>query len=197
MDFWCEIASTYTYLTVQRIDALARARGVDVAWKPFSLGPVFARRGLTTSPFNVEPEKGAYMWHDVARSAAALGLPFRRPSVFPRNTINALRIALLGVEREWGQEFVRAAMRANFEQDRAIEHESVLDEVLSELGLDGPAVRAEAVSPELRPKLRAQTERAISLGIFGAPTFLVGQEMYWGNDRLEEALEEAVRQSRR
>ncbi len=191
LDFWCEIASTYTYLTAVRIDALATARGVDVAWKPFSLGPIFAERGLSTSPFNVEADKGAHMWRDVARQAETLGRRFRRPSAFPRNTIGALRIALLGVERGWGPAFIRAALQANFEQDRAIDQDAVLDEILADLGLglDLPSIRAEAVSPEWKPRLRAQTERAKALRIFGAPTFFVGDELFWGNDRLENALD--------
>ena len=189
LDFWCELASTYTYLAALRIGPLARARGVEVAWRPFSLGPIFALRGLTTSPFNVETDKGTHMWRDVARSAAKLGRPFRRPSEFPRNTIGALRLAILGVDRGWGAEFIRAALRANFEEDRAIDRDAVLDELLGALGLDGKATREEAVSPEWKPRLRAETERAQALGIFGAPTFVADGELFWGNDRLESALE--------
>lgn len=188
LDFWCEIASTYTYLAAMRIDALAAARGVEIAWKPFSLGPIFAARGLSTSPFNLEVDKGTHMWRDVARQAEALGRPFRRPSLFPRNSTSALRLAVLGVERGWGGAFIRAALRANFEHDRAIEQDSVLDEILADLGLDAAAIRAESVSAEWKPRLRAETERAKALGIFGAPTFIVGEELFWGNDRLESAL---------
>jgi 2-hydroxychromene-2-carboxylate isomerase len=189
LDFWCEIASTYTYLSAMRIDSLAAARGADVAWKPFSLGPIFAARGLHTSPFNVEIDKGTHMWRDVARQAAALGRPFRRPSAFPRNTIGALRVAVLGVERSWGPAFIQSALRANFEQDRAIDQDGVLDELLAEQGLDGKSIRDEATSPEWKPRLRAETERARTLGIFGAPTFVADGELFWGNDRLESALD--------
>jgi glycerate kinase len=193
LEFWCEIASTYTYLAAMRVDALAAARGVEVAWRPFSLGPIFAARGLSTSPFNVEPEKGRHMWRDLERCAAALGLPFRKPSVFPRNSIGALRVAILGVERGWGPAFVQAALRANFAEDRAIDQDGVIDELLAALGLDGKATRAEASSPEWKPRLRAQTERAREQGIFGAPTFLAGGEVFWGNDRLEAALASVAR----
>jgi 2-hydroxychromene-2-carboxylate isomerase/ketosteroid isomerase-like protein len=189
LDFWCELASTYTYLSAMRIDALAGARGVDVAWKPFSLAPIFAARGLTTSPFNLELDKGTHMWRDVARQAAALGRPFRRPSAFPRNTIGALRLAVLGVERSWGPAFIRSVLRANFEQDRAIDQDTVLDELLAEVGLDGKSTRDEAVSPEWKPRLRAETEHARTLGVFGAPTFVADGELFWGNDRLENAVD--------
>ena len=95
---------------------------------------------------------------------------------------------MLGVERAWGPAFVRAALEANFEQDRAIDEALVLDEILGDLGLEGEAIRAEASSPEWKPRLRAQTDQAKALGIFGAPTFIASGELFWGNDRLESAL---------
>lgn len=188
LDFWCELASPYTYLAAMRIDRLARAAGVDVRWQPFLLGPIFAAAGWSTSPFEVYPDKGRYMWRDVAREADAIGAGLRRPSRFPRNTVAAARVARVGVERGWGPAFIRAALAANFAEDRDIAEAGVIDELLAGLGLDGPAVRAEAEGPAHRPALRAATERAVALHIFGAPTFLVGDEMFWGNDRLERAL---------
>jgi 2-hydroxychromene-2-carboxylate isomerase len=197
VDFWCELASTYTYLAASRIGDLAAARRVTVRWRPFSLGPIFAARGWSTSPFNLYEDKGRYMWRDMERSTARLAIPFRKPSVFSRNTVLALRIALVGVERGWGPAFIRAALRANIGEDRDVADPAVLDDLLASLpgqpSLDGPAIRAEAESPAWRPKLREQTGLATSLGIFGAPTFMVGTEMFWGNDRLEEALDWAVR----
>jgi 2-hydroxychromene-2-carboxylate isomerase len=188
LDFWCELASPCTYLAAMRIEGLARAAGVDVRWQPFLLGPIFAASGWSTSPFEIYPDKGRYMWRDVAREAGAIGAGLRRPSQFPRNTVAAARVALLGVERGWGPAFIRAALAANFAEDRDLADPGVLDELLAGLGLDGPAVRAEAESPAHRPVLRAATERAVALHIFGAPTFMVGDEMFWGNDRLERAL---------
>jgi 2-hydroxychromene-2-carboxylate isomerase len=193
LDFWCELASTYTYLAAMRIEELAGAAGVEVRWQPFSLGPIFAQMGWSTSPFELYPAKGRYMWRDFEREAGALGLAMRRPSQFPRNSVLALRVALLGVERGWGPRFIRAAMAANFADDRDIASPAVIDDLASGLGLDGPAVRAEAESPAHRPALRAATERALALGIFGAPTFVVGDEVFWGNDRLERALAWASR----
>jgi len=188
LEFWCEIASTYTYLAAMRIEALASAAGVEVRWQPFSLGPIFAAAGWSTSPFEIYPEKGRYMWRDVEREADALGIAMRRPSVFPRNSTLAARVALVGVERGWGPRFIRAALSANFADDRDIASPEVIDDLLAGLGLDGPALRAEAEGPAHRPALRAATQRAVALHIFGAPTFMVGDEMFWGNDRLERAL---------
>ncbi|HEY0987621.1 MAG TPA: 2-hydroxychromene-2-carboxylate isomerase [Kofleriaceae bacterium] len=188
IEFWCEIASPYTYLAAMRIEALAAAAGVELRWQPFSLGPIFAAVGWSTSPFEIYPDKGRYMWRDVEREAAALGLAMRRSSVFPRNSILASRVALVGVERGWGPQFIRTALAANFADDRDIASPEVLDDLLGGLGLDGPALRAEAEGAAYRPALRAATQRAVALRIFGAPTFMVGDEMFWGNDRLERAL---------
>lgn len=190
LDFWCELASPYTYLAAMRIDELAGAAGVEVRWQPFALGPIFARMGWATSPFEIYPAKGRYMWRDVEREAAALGLAMRRSSQFPRNSVLAARVALFGVERGWGPRFVRAALAASFADDRDIASPAVIDDLLGGLGLglDGAALRAQAEGPAHRPALRAATERAVALGIFGAPMFVVGDELFWGNDRLERAL---------
>jgi 2-hydroxychromene-2-carboxylate isomerase len=188
LELWCDLASTYSYLAAMRIEDLAGAAGVEVRWRPFSLGPIFAAMGWSTSPFELYPAKGRYMWRDVEREAWALGLTMRRPSQFPRNSVLAARVALVGVERGWGPRFVRAALAANFADDRDIASPAVVDDLLAGLGLDGPALRAEAEGPAYRPALRAATERAVALGVFGAPTFVVGDELFWGNDRLERAL---------
>jgi 2-hydroxychromene-2-carboxylate isomerase len=188
LDFWCDLASPYTYLAAMRIEPLAHAAGVDVHWQPFLLGPIFTSVGWSSSPYVIYPNRGRYMWRDVAREAELIGVPFRRSSEFPRNTVAAARIALLGTERGWGPQFARAALAANFADDRDISSNEVIDDLLAGLTLDGPALRAEAASPKYRPALRATTERAMALHIFGSPTFMIGDEMFWGNDRLERAL---------
>jgi 2-hydroxychromene-2-carboxylate isomerase len=104
-----------------------------------------------------------------------------------------MRVAVLGCESAWGPAFARAALRANHGEARDIAAAEVIDELLAELGLNGPAVRAESESPAWKPRLRAQTEAAVRAGTFGAPTFLVGDEMFWGNDRLEQAVDWVVR----
>src|SRR5580700_11139682 len=113
IDFWCELASTYTYLAACRIDALAARARVDVRWRPFVLGPIFKSVGWPTSPFEIYADKGRYMWRDVEREAERLGLPFRRPSAFPRNGIPAAKVALLGIGQGWGPRFLRRALHAN------------------------------------------------------------------------------------
>ncbi len=193
MEIWFELSSTYSYLAAARVEALASARGVRVAWKPFLLGPIFAARGLSTSPFEVDEAKGRYMWRDVERMADALGVRFRRPSVFPRRSTLAARVASMGADQDWIGAFVRGMFEAYFADNRDIEDPLVVDAVLGALGLHGPALRQRALSAEWKPRLRRQTERAASLGIFGAPTFIARGELFWGNDRLEQALDWMVR----
>src|SRR5580693_2581429 len=127
-EFWYEFASTYSYPAALRVAALADERGVSLVWRPFLLGPMFFAQGWRDSPFNIYPAKGRYMWRDLERIAAARGLQFRRPSKFPRNSLLAARIALVG-EGHWTKDFSRAVYVANFGQDREIGAASVLIEI--------------------------------------------------------------------
>lgn len=188
VEFWFEFASTYSYLSVMRIERAAEAAGVDIEWKPFLLGPVFLALGWNDSPFNIYPPKGRYMWRDLERLAEKEGLPFRRPSRFPRNGLLAARVALVGVEEGWVAAFARAVMMANFAEDREIGEEAVIGAILGTLGLPAAEVIARAQADANKLALRCQTERAAELGLFGAPSFRVGEELFWGNDRLEDAL---------
>ncbi|MGH7778879.1 MAG: 2-hydroxychromene-2-carboxylate isomerase [Candidatus Binataceae bacterium] len=187
-EFWFEFASTYSYLAAARVEAEARARGVEVKWRPFLLGPIFSAQGWTDSPFNIYPAKGRYMWRDMERWCGKYGLPLLRPSTFPRNGLLAARVACLAADERWCPEFVRATYRANFGEDREISKPEVIAEILASQRQDAQDVIARATSPENKDRLRRQSERASQLGIFGAPTFLAGEEMFWGNDRLEDAL---------
>jgi 2-hydroxychromene-2-carboxylate isomerase len=187
LEFWFEFASTYSYPAAMRVERVARAEGVEVAWRPFLLGPIFAAQGWNDSPFNLYPVKGRYMWRDLERICADLGTPMRRPSRFPRNGLLAARVACHAQEQPWLPEFVRQVYRANFADDREISDPAVVGEILEAVG-QPRALLAAAESPETRAKLRAQTERAQALGIFGAPSFVARGELFWGNDRLETAL---------
>ena len=190
LDFWFEFASSYSYLAVMRIEPLARAAGVTVKWRPFLLGPVFLSLGWNDSPFNIYPPKGRYMWRDLARLAARYELPFKVPSRFPRNGLLAARVALAGADEAWIGDFARAAMRANFAEDRDIADPAVIRAILADLGLPADALLEQAASADTKLALRRQTERASELGLFGAPSFITPDgELFWGNDRLEDALD--------
>lgn len=189
IDFWYEFASTYSYLAAMRIAPLAEAAGVAVRWRPFLLGPIFKGQGMETSPFNLFPRKGAYMWRDMERLAADLGLPFVRPDVFPQAGVLAARVALVGFEDGWGADFTRAVYRAEYGEGRPIGDQAEIAGIVGALGRDPAAVFVRAQSDAIKTRLRAETEEAERIGLFGAPTFVTADgELFWGNDRLEQAL---------
>ena len=190
IDFFYEFASTYSYITAMRIAPLAQAAGVTVRWRPFLLGPIFKQQGWDTSPFNLYPAKGRYMVRDCERQCAALGLAFRLPDPFPQNTLLAARVALAALAEGWGEEFSRAVYRAQFAEGRQIGSADVVGTIVRDLGRDD-AVLARAQSDAIKQELRATTEEAQRLGIFGAPSFIARGELFWGNDRLEHALAHA------
>jgi len=192
VEFWFEFASTYSYPAAMRIEAAAAQHGVSIVWRPFLLGPIFKQEGWNDSPFNIYPAKGRYMWRDLARICADLELPLRKPSVFPRNGLLAARVACLHADAAWLPAFVRAVYRANFSRDQDISAVAVVTDCLQQAGQNPQTVLAATESPEAKEKLRQQTERAIQLGIFGAPSFVVNGELFWGNDRMESAFRWAL-----
>lgn len=193
LGFWFEFASTYSYLSAARIEDPAAAAGVPVSWEPFLLGPIFARQGWDDSPFNIYPAKGRYMWRDLERRCAKYGIPFRKPSRFPRNGLLAARVACLAkaTYAPWLAEFVRAVYHANFAEDREIGDAAEIRAILDSLGQPGAELVEQARSPENKERLRQQSQLAVDIGIFGAPSFVAGEEreLFWGDDRLEDALE--------
>lgn len=193
LDFWYEFASTYSYLAAMRIEREAERFGVEIRWRPFLLGPVFASQGWQTSPFNLFPAKGEYMWRDLARHADALGLKIRRPDPFPQNGLLAARLALVGHDEGWGVAFSKALYLAEFVESKQIADLDFTARLLTALGHDPVDKIARAQSDDNKTRLRAETDEAIRLGIFGAPTFVTSDgELFWGNDRLTEALQWAL-----
>jgi 2-hydroxychromene-2-carboxylate isomerase len=193
IDFFYEFASSYSYITALRIAPVAKAAGVTVRWRPFLLGPIFKAQGFDTSPFNLYPAKGRYMVRDCERQCGELGLAFRLPEPFPQNTVLAARVALVGLEHGWGEDFSRAIYRAEFAEGRNIGDPAVVAEIVQALSHDGAATLTRAQSDAIKGRLRAQTDEAQRLGIFGAPNFIARGELFWGNDRLEQALDFARR----
>ena len=187
--FWFELASTYSYPSAFRIERLASAAGAPVEWRPFLLGPIFQSQGWSDSPFNLYPVKGRYMWRDLERLCAREGLPLRRPSRFPRTGLLPARVACLGSTERWCAEFTRRVYHANFAEDLDISDPAVVASILETVGAPATEILERAESAENKDRLRRQTEEAVHLGIFGAPSFVVGDELFWGNDRLEQAIE--------
>lgn len=197
LDFWHEFASTYSYIAAMRVEAAAARHDIEIVWRPFLLGPIFGAQGLTDSPFNIYADKGRYMWRDMARLCADYGLTFNRPSTFPRNGLLAARVATVGVRQGWGPAFIRGVYEANFVHDRDITDAAVLAPIVIAAGGDAERAFADAADDEIKTALRRQTEEAQSRGVFGAPSFIAADgELFWGHDRLDQALLWAAKQSR-
>jgi 2-hydroxychromene-2-carboxylate isomerase len=196
LDFWFDFASTYSYLAAGRIRPLAAVLGVQLRFRPFLLGPIFKAQGWDTSPFNLYEAKGRHMWRDMERLAADFGLPFRRPDPFPQNSLLAARVALFGLTQQtWGEDFSVAVFRAQFTQGGRIDDAATLAVILSRLGVDANATLDAAQSDANKLRLREQNDAAQQLGLFGAPSFITSAgELFWGNDRLEQALRWAKRE---
>lgn len=192
IDFWFEFGSNYSYLSAMRIEKAAAGRGVAVRWRPFLLGPIFQSFGWPSSPFVLQKQKGAYVWKDMERQCAKYGLPWRRPSVFPRPATLPMKVAAAHADAAWIGAYCRSFMTRNFALDEDINSEATVTDVLVSLGLDAPAVFAHTASEAGKNCLRQATAEAQSLGIFGAPTLFVLGEMFWGNDRLDDALDFAA-----
>lgn len=197
VQFWFEFASTYSYLSVMRLDEIAARHRVDVKWKPFLLGPIFKKNGWTTSPFGIYKAKGENMWRDMERRSAKYGLEFNVPDLsvtgsFPRNSVNATRIAMLGLEADWGKAFCCEVYIAEFVRGEDIGELDRLEKIAVSCGAPEDII-ARSRADANKAALWSRGEEAVALGLFGAPSFVVGEELFWGDDRLEDAIEWAVR----
>ena len=188
VEFWFEFASNYSYLSVMRIEREAARQGVRIQWRPFLLGPIFKSFGWSNSPFVLQTWKTEYVWKDMERECRKYGLGWTRPTAFPRASLLPARVALVGAERPWMGEYCRRIMEMNFVADRDIDSAACVSEALAPLGLPAQEIIDEALDEANKLRLRNQTEQARRKGVFGAPTFFVGEEMFWGNDRLDDAL---------
>jgi 2-hydroxychromene-2-carboxylate isomerase len=189
LEFWYEFGSTYSYPAAMRIEPLAEDAGVGLRWRPFLLGPIFKAYGWNDSPFNIFEAKGRYMWRDLTRICEGERIPLKLPPVrFPQNGLKAARLALVGEGEGWTPAFTRAVFLANYAEQKDISDEETLGAILATLGVDADAALAEASTLPIKDRLKQQTEEAAARGIFGAPSFTIGDELFWGNDRLEAAL---------
>jgi 2-hydroxychromene-2-carboxylate isomerase len=192
LEFWYEFGSTYSYLSAMRIETMARESEVTLSWRPFLLGPIFKKQGWDTSPFNLNPIKGRYMWRDMQRQCNRYGLPLTVPDPFPQSGLLAARIALAGRTEPWIGDFTRAVFVAEFGAGEDISDEAFLAGLLLEAGAPAKEILEAAHSADIKDGLRAAVGEAESKGIFGAPSFVLPNgELFWGDDRLEDALETA------
>lgn len=195
IEFWYDFASTYSYLAAERIGLLAKSKGIEVTWHPFLLGPIFQDQGWNSSPFNIYKAKGDYMWLDMARCAENYGLPFfRSTKAFPQNGLLAARIALCLPDGESRGEFTKAVYRAEFVQGKDITELNVIEEILIGMGHDSDILLLQTKTQAIKEKLFTNTAEARTKGIFGAPSFITASgELFWGDDRLEQALNWSVK----
>jgi 2-hydroxychromene-2-carboxylate isomerase len=192
LQFWYEFASTYSYVAAMRVDEECARAGVTLEYRPFLLGPIFQELlGIKDSPFNEQPVRGRYMWRDLERLCAKYELRWHRPRVFPRHSVLAARVALAAGPAIAA--VTRAIYTANFADDQDIADPAVLRRLVESAGADGEDILARAQTPEVKGRLRGNTAEAKRLGVFGAPDFLVGGELFFGQDRLEDAIAWATR----
>lgn len=188
IEFWFDFASTYSYPSAMRIEYLAQKNNLEVVWRPFLLGPIFNKQGWNDSPFNIYQVKGEYMWKDLQRVCNDLDLPFKRPDKFPQNGLLAARIAMMFADAPWISSFIKSVFAANFAHNEDISSPAILSNFLTLIGENPEDIIKEANSDIAKDLLRQQTDEALTRSIFGAPSFLVVKELFWGDDRLERAI---------
>ena len=170
-----------------RLAETERAHGVRFTWRPFNVRKIMVE--MNNRPFVGKPAKAAYMWRDLERRAGRYGLPIRVPAPYPlRDFERANRVAVLGAEEGWCPDYVRASYRLWFQDGLEAGSEPNLSESLREIGQDPARVLKLADSEVTARALDAATDAARALGIFGVPSFAVGPEIFWGDDRLEDAI---------
>jgi len=187
LQFWFEFASTYSYLSAMRIERIATQAGVELAWRPFLLGPIFNAQGWDDTPFNLYPAKGKYMWRDMGRLCAKYGLPLKTPAAFPQKSMLAARLATAAEDEAWCPELVRGIYNANFAGQADVSDPAVLAAILKMYGQSEHWLER-AKTQEVKDRLRDRTAEAAQMGMFGAPNFVARGELFWGNDRLEDAV---------
>jgi 2-hydroxychromene-2-carboxylate isomerase len=187
IDLWFTMGSTYSYLSVMRLGEVERASGIRFNWRPFHL--LIILEEMKHVPFADKPAKATYMWRDIERRAAMYGIPAALPAPYPaKQSIVANLIATVGMRQGWGAHFVRAAYRRWFQLGEEMGSEPNLSESLRDISQEPQSVLALANAAGTQNALMAETDVARGLGIFGSPTFAIGRELFWGDDRLEDAV---------
>ncbi|MCA1367488.1 2-hydroxychromene-2-carboxylate isomerase [Bradyrhizobium sp. BRP14] len=188
IDFWFSIGSPYTFLAVMRLPGIAEKAGVEVRWRPFNAHALQIE--ANDRPFADKPLKADYMWRDIERRAAKFGLPVRLPIPYPLpETEQANRVAVLAAGEGWCPAYAIATYRRWFADREPSGSEPNLSESIKEAGQDPARVLEQAASGATARALEAATGEAREIGIFGSPSFVADGELFWGPDRLEDAIE--------
>jgi 2-hydroxychromene-2-carboxylate isomerase len=187
IDFYFFYGSIHSYLSVMRIDALAQSARVPIRWRPFNLREILIEQNNTG--FVKNDVKMSYFWRDVERRAARHHIPFAGRAPYPADPeLLALRVGAIAAQEGWCTEFSRAAFHDWFIGRRAPGVGDNSERVLTAIGKPAAEIIARAKGAEGERRVKEATEAARKLGIFGAPTFAIGTEIFWGDDRLEEAI---------
>ena len=187
IDFYFDFSSPYSYLLSERIDDLAGRFGRKVRWHPILLGAVFKTTGSVPLTSQV-PAKASYWLIDFERSARFMGIPYRHPDQFPLATQNAARAYywLHGQDCALARSFAHAAFRALFADNRDISTTQAVLDIAARLGVDRVALAAALHDPAIKERLKDEVDRAIKIGVFGAPTVLIDGQPFFGADRLPQ-----------
>ncbi len=186
LDFYFFFGSGYAYLSVMRIEEMAAKAGVTVNWYPFSVRELVNEQGNNFR--NVAPRM-AYLWRDIERRAAQHGLSFVAKPIWPTDPDQlANRVGVVAAQEGWCPAYSKASFRSWYLDGKGLGDIAALSAVLAQLGKDPEQVIATANTEAVRGRYAANTDAARQLGAFGSPTFAVGDEIFWGDDRLEEAL---------
>jgi 2-hydroxychromene-2-carboxylate isomerase len=191
IEFFFDCSSPWTYIAFRNLQPLARELGAAIAWRPVLVGGIFnsVNKAVYASREDMQSARNRYLLKDVQDHARATGLAMHfPPSVFPVNSVKAMRacvwLAAHNADPAPLVAFIEAVFAAYFTKDRDISNDAVLEEIAIAMGIDGPAMLQGLGEPAIKNQLKANTEEAIARGAFGSPTFFVGDDMYFGNDRL-------------
>jgi 2-hydroxychromene-2-carboxylate isomerase len=186
IDFYFSIGSMFTFLTVMRIDRVEDTTDIRFVWRPFSVKAIMIE--MNNRPGAV-PGKLAYLWRDLHRRAEMYGFAFDGEAPYPLKEFDlANRVAIVGAREGWCADYVRATYRRWFVEHQQCGMEPNLSDSLREIGEDPTRVIALAQFDEIARAYEAATDQARRLGIFGAPSFVARGEVFWGDDRLEDAV---------
>lgn len=185
VEFLFDVGSPYTYLAYCQLPKIAQAQEAEIVWTPVLLGGIFQATG-NKSPAEV-PAKGHYSTIDLQRWAQAYGVPIQMNPHFPINTLALMRgaVAMQMRGEEEFHRYLRTIFSAMFEKPRNLNVPSEIGEVLAQAGFDPVQFMALINDPSVKDRLKENTAKAVARGVFGVPTFFVGEDMFWGQDRLE------------
>ena len=188
IDFYFSIGSTYTYLTVTRILDVEKKHQIKFNWKPFSVRVIM--KEMDNIPFPKDKiNKVNYMWRDIERRAEGYGFFAKTPVPYPLSEFDlANQIAILGLDKGWGTDYIRLTYKKWFQEGKEPAIDPSISEICKELGLNKDEIISEAKSEIFEKKYMSNTDSARKKKVFGSPSFIVENEIFWGDDRMEDAI---------